>query len=113
MFHSTLMTQYQRNIPSTYRNISQLLDLLGEEAESLLKHVCKTVPKEQLYLPSSSHLDNCFVQSNRNGQTIRSLVQLYQHGRLSGTGYLSFRAIGSVHFVAVEFISTEKCKKSF
>jgi class I fructose-bisphosphate aldolase len=29
------------------------------------------------------------LQSNRNGQTIRSLTQIYNHGRLSGTGYLS------------------------
>jgi class I fructose-bisphosphate aldolase len=29
------------------------------------------------------------LQSNRNGQTIRSLSQLYNHGRMGGTGYLS------------------------
>jgi class I fructose-bisphosphate aldolase len=27
------------------------------------------------------------LQSNRNGQTIRSLSQLYNHGRMGGTGY--------------------------
>jgi class I fructose-bisphosphate aldolase len=70
-------------------NITQLLDLLGEQSESLLKYVCKAIPKERLSLPNSSHIDNCFLQSNRNGQTLRSLAQLYQHGRLSGTGYLS------------------------
>lgn len=85
------MTQYQRPIPSNYKmlNITQLLDLLGDNKENLLNHVCKTIPKESLHLPCSSHFDSYFLQSNRNGQTLRSLAQLYQHGRLSGTGYLS------------------------
>ncbi len=70
-------------------NISQLLDLLGSEKDSLLNHICKTIPKATLHLPSPTHLDDCFLSSNRNGQTLRSLAQLYQHGRLSNTGYLS------------------------
>lgn len=67
----------------------QLLDLLGSEKESLLNHVCQTIPKETLHLPSPTHLDECFLHSNRNPKTLRSLAQLYQHGRLSNTGYLS------------------------
>jgi DhnA family fructose-bisphosphate aldolase class Ia len=30
-------------------------------------------------------LQTLFLQSNRNGQTIRSLSQLYNHGRMGGT----------------------------
>ena len=71
------------------KNIEQLLTLIGNESDSLLNHVCQTIPKNQLHLPSETHLDDCFLNSNRNGQTLRSLAQLYQHGRLSGTGYLS------------------------
>jgi fructose-bisphosphate aldolase, class I len=71
------------------KNITQLIDLLGSESESLLNHVCKTIPKESLHPPSATHLDTCFLSSNRNGQTLRSLAQLYNHGRLSNTGYLS------------------------
>ncbi len=71
------------------KNISQLLDLLGSDKDLLLNHICKTIPKETLHLPSANHLDACFLSSNRNNQTIRSLNQLYQHGRLSNTGYLS------------------------
>ena len=69
-------------------NIDQLLELLGEEEEFLLNHVCKTITKDQIHLPHSDFTDT-FLQSNRNGQTIRSLTQIYNHGRLSGTGYLS------------------------
>jgi class I fructose-bisphosphate aldolase len=71
------------------KDISQLLALLGDEKDALLTHVCKTIAKEQLHLPNSSQLDSVFLDSNRNAQTIRSLKQLYHHGRLSNTGYLS------------------------
>jgi len=70
-------------------DINQLLALLGSDKDLLLHHVCKTIAKDQIHLPNPSHIDNCFLQSNRNGQTIRSLTQLYQNGRLSGTGYIS------------------------
>lgn len=71
------------------KDIAQLLALLGDEKDSLLNHVCKTIPKDQIHLPNPSHIDTSFLQSNRNGQTIRSLAQLYHHGRLSNTGYIS------------------------
>ena len=71
------------------KDIHQLLALLGNEKDFLLNHVCQTIPKNEIHLPSSSHIENYFLQSNRNQQTIRSLTQVYNHGRLSGTGYLS------------------------
>ncbi len=71
------------------KDISQLLALLGDEKDALLNHVCKTIIKDQLHLPNPSHIDTVFLQSNRNAQTIRSLAQLYHHGQLSDTGYLS------------------------
>lgn len=71
------------------KNISQLLALLGDEKDSLLNHSCKTISKDQIHLPNPSHIDSVFLQSNRNGQTIRSLTQLYDKGRLGGTGYIS------------------------
>ena len=33
------------------------------------------------------------METNRNGQTIRRLPQLYQQGRLSNTGYLSILTV--------------------
>ncbi|WP_413999161.1 class I fructose-bisphosphate aldolase [Flavobacterium sp. W1B] len=71
------------------KDTTQLLALLGQEKDFLLNHVCKTISKDHIHLPNPSHLDDNFLQSNRNEQTIRSLAQLYQHGRLSGTGYIS------------------------
>ncbi len=70
-------------------NYTQITDLLGKENESLFTHTCSTVTKDKLHLPSPSFVDDVFVPSNRNTQTLRSLQQMHNHGRLSGTGYLS------------------------
>jgi class I fructose-bisphosphate aldolase len=68
---------------------SRIVELLGDKAEYLLDHQCKTVDKSQLHLPSADHVDKIWVNSNRNNQVLRSMQQLLNHGRLSGTGYCS------------------------
>lgn len=75
------------------RNISQLLASLGDDKEYLLDHICEKIPKEQLHEPNPFHIVANFLQSNPNGQTIRSLAQIYNHGRLSGTIYVSILPI--------------------
>ncbi|GAA3954825.1 class I fructose-bisphosphate aldolase [Hymenobacter algoricola] len=62
---------------------------LTAETEALLQHECRTIGKELLHLPGPDFLDRCFGPSNRSPQVLRSLGQLYGHGRLGGTGYLS------------------------
>lgn len=69
--------------------ISQIIDLLDNDKETLLNHVCSAITKDQIHQPSSSHIDDAFLQSNRSSQVIRSLQQIYNSGRLAGTGYLS------------------------
>ena len=66
-----------------------ITELLGNQAENLLTHKCKTFSKDQLHLPSPDFVDKVFAQSNRNTQVLRNLQALYNHGRLAGTGYLS------------------------
>lgn len=63
--------------------------LLAAEAENLLSHSCKTIPKDKLHLPGADWVDRIFSFSDRNIPTLRSLQTLFNHGRLSGTGYLS------------------------
>jgi fructose-bisphosphate aldolase, class I len=65
------------------------LELLGDKAEYLLTHTCKTIDKSLLHLPSPHHIDDIWINSNRNNQVLRSLQTLMNHGRLSGTGYCS------------------------
>lgn len=69
--------------------IKDIEALLGSEAEDLLTHVSKTVPKEQLHLPGPDFVDRVFAPSDRSVPVLRSLQQLFDQGRLGGTGYLS------------------------
>ena len=61
---------------------------LGDDAETLLGHTAK-VSKDLLQLPGPDFIDRCSSLTDRNPQGLRSLGQLYGHGRLAGTGYLS------------------------
>ena len=69
--------------------IDKITELLGADAQTLLNHTSKTVSKDLIHLPGADFIDRSFVQSNRNPQVLRSLASMYNHGRLSGTGYLS------------------------
>jgi class I fructose-bisphosphate aldolase len=66
-----------------------ILELLGDKAEFLLNHTSKAIPKQDLHLPSPTHVDDIWINSNRNNQTLRNLQTLLNHGRLSGSGYCS------------------------
>ncbi len=83
----------------------KIQQLLGEQAEYLLGHTSKTVDKAQLYLPSPSAIDDVWMQSNRNLQTLNSISSLMNHGRLSGTGYVSILPVdqGIEHSAGASF----------
>jgi class I fructose-bisphosphate aldolase len=85
--------------------IDQIAQLLGDNADSLLNHICQTVPKNQLYLPSPTFVDDVYTQSDRNPQVLRSLQQMFDHGRLGGTGYMSILPVdqGIEHAAGASF----------
>ena len=68
---------------------TKIVQLLGDKADYLLQHQCTTISKEQLHLPGPDFTDRIFMASDRNPQVLRNLQQMYNTGRLSGTGYLS------------------------
>src|SRR5687768_11132147 len=70
-------------------DLSKIQSLLGDEAETLLKHVSKTIPKENLHLPGGDFVDRVWSGSDRTPAVLRSLQTLNDNGRLRGTGYLS------------------------
>lgn len=80
-------------------------DLLGANAKKLLDHTCKTIPKENIHLPGADFVDRIFSGSNRNPQVLRSLHQLYNTGRLAGTGYMSILPVdqGIEHSAGASF----------
>lgn len=68
---------------------SRIADILGEEATDLLDHTCSTIPKENLYLPGPDFVDRVWTGSDRSPRVLRAMQQLFNTGRLAGTGYLS------------------------
>src|SRR6476661_1397042 len=78
---------------------------LSAETEALLAHECQTISKDLIHAPGPDFLDRCFVPSNRTPQVIRSLGQLYNHGRLAGTGYVSILPVdqGIEHTAGASF----------
>ena len=85
--------------------IKRIAELLGNEADSLLGHVSKTVPKENLHAPGPDYIDRVFAQSDRPAPVLRNLQMLYNTGRLSRTGYLSILPVdqGIEHSAGASF----------
>jgi class I fructose-bisphosphate aldolase len=83
----------------------KITELLGAQADSLLNHVCKTVDKSMLHLPSPDHVDKVWSASNRNNKVLRSLHTILNHGRLAGTGYVSILPVdqGIEHSAGASF----------
>ncbi len=86
------------------KTIEKITETLGSDASNLLNHVSKKIPKENLEIPGPEHVDN-FTSSDRNPQVLRSLMQLYNHGTLGGTGYINILPIdqGIEHTAAFSF----------
>jgi len=82
-----------------------IIQLLGSDAENLLNHQCKTISKEQIHLPSSSHVEDIWINSNRSNQTLNSLQGLISNGRLANTGYVSILPVdqGVEHSAGASF----------
>jgi class I fructose-bisphosphate aldolase len=87
------------------RAAEKIQSLLGEEAEYLLSHQCKTIAKDMLHLPGPDFVDRVFVDTDRPVGVLRSLQQLFDHGRLAGTGYLSILPVdqGIEHTAGASF----------
>ena len=85
--------------------INEITKLLGAEAESLLSHVCKTIPKEQLHLPGPNYIDEIFALTDRPVPVVRALSSMLDHGRLAGTGFMSILPVdqGVEHSGAASF----------
>ncbi|MEW6744983.1 MAG: class I fructose-bisphosphate aldolase [Planctomycetota bacterium] len=82
-----------------------IADLLGDQADHLLRHQCRTVPKEELHLPGPDFVDRVFALSDRPTAVLRNLQAFYNHGRLAGTGYLSILPVdqGIEHSAGASF----------
>ena len=85
--------------------LEAIAKLLGIEAEPLLTHVCKTIPKTALCAPSPAVVDAVFAQSDRNPRVLNNLQRIFSSGRLGGTGYVSILPVdqGVEHSAGASF----------
>jgi class I fructose-bisphosphate aldolase len=77
--------------------IDNIVSLLGDKAEYLLKHNCQTIPTKLLHLPGPDFVDRIFAPTNRNQRVLNNLNWMYHTGRLAGTGYMSILPVDQGH----------------
>ena len=83
----------------------KIIELLGDQADSLLNHVCNTIPKGDISTPGPDHVDEIWRLSNRSNQTLKSIQQMLNNGRLGKTGYVSILPVdqGIEHSAGASF----------
>ena len=57
--------------------IQAIQKALGAQAETLLAHKCKTIPKERLHLPGPDFVDRIFAPSDRSNRVLANLQRLF------------------------------------
>ncbi len=92
-------------IASPCIRLDRIAQYLGDDADYLLNHRCQTIPRASLALPGPDFTERVWLESDRNPQVIRSLQQIYDSGRLAGTGYVSILPVdqGIEHSAGASF----------
>lgn len=92
------------SIPLFSMKYAEIKKLLGSDA-ALLDHVSSTIRKEDLHLPSMETVTEVFEASDRPSKVQKNILDLYNHGRLGGTGYLSILPVdqGIEHAAGASF----------
>ncbi|MGO9973392.1 MAG: class I fructose-bisphosphate aldolase [Solirubrobacteraceae bacterium] len=90
---------------TTEPRLDHVSDLLGADAGDLLDHKCETIDQAMLHLPGPDFIERVMLDTDRSTATIRNLRQMFNHGRLAGTGYLSILPVdqGIEHSAAASF----------
>ena len=86
-------------------SIKDIEQLLGEEGQALLSHQCRTIPKESFHLPGPDFVERVLTNSDRPITVLRNLQDLFDHGRLAGSGYVSILPVdqGIEHSAGASF----------
>jgi class I fructose-bisphosphate aldolase len=86
-------------------DIGRIEEILGEEAEDLLTHECRTISKDRLHLPGPDFVERILIDSDRRPRVLRSLETMLGTGRLAGTGYMSILPVdqGIEHSAGASF----------
>ena len=84
--------------------IREIEQLLGKDADSLLKHEAR-IPKNRLHLPGPDFVDRVWTMSDRTPNVLRNMQTLFNTGRLGGSGYVSILPVdqGIEHSAGASF----------
>jgi class I fructose-bisphosphate aldolase len=84
---------------------SQIVDLLGKDADALLNYQAKGFSKDKLHLPGPDFVDRIISITDRSPQVLRNFQAMINHGRLAGTGYVSILPVdqGIEHSAGASF----------
>jgi class I fructose-bisphosphate aldolase len=85
--------------------LDSVTELLGDDADTLLRHHCETIPAEHLHLPGPDFIERVVLDTDRSVATIRNLRSMFDHGRLAGTGHVSILPVdqGIEHSAGASF----------
>jgi len=85
--------------------IEKIRGYLGDKASYYLDYESKTVDKNLIHLPGPDFIDRVFNSTDRPVPVLRNLQSIFNHGRLSGTGYVSILPVdqGIEHSAGASF----------
>jgi class I fructose-bisphosphate aldolase len=85
-------------------SVARIEQVLGDDA-ALLRHECRTIPRESLHLPGPDFVDRIVAVSDRSPRVLGALQLLFNTGRLGGTGYVSILPVdqGIEHSAGASF----------
>ncbi|MDK2973281.1 MAG: fructose-bisphosphate aldolase, class [Candidatus Sumerlaeota bacterium] len=90
---------------SSTLGVTEIADLLGAEADSLLNFKDPKVSKDALHVPGPDFVDRIWAPSDRSVPVLRSIQQILGSGRLANTGYVSILPVdqGIEHAAGASF----------
>lgn len=82
-----------------------IANILADEAAFILEHTCTGIPKSVMHVPGPDYIDRVVAHKNRKPAVLRNLNAFFNHGRLSGTGYMSLLPVdqGVEHSAGASF----------
>ncbi|MCA9540041.1 MAG: class I fructose-bisphosphate aldolase [Myxococcales bacterium] len=85
--------------------MTEIIRLLGDDAEKYLGHQCQTIAASQLHAPGPDYIERVFMDTDRKNPVLRNLQTLFNGGRLGGTGYVSILPVdqGIEHSAGASF----------
>lgn len=84
---------------------TDIRSLLGPQADALLNHESRTLPRAAIHLPGPDFVDRVFSQTDRSPVVLRNMQTMFNTGRLAGTGFVSILPVdqGVEHSAGASF----------